>query len=212
MDLNPPSVDFAPPLHVIALATCAPGGEAGSAPEAAWLRAQRDALEAGGAHLEHWIAHWRKAPPPQDARLRALADAWHLSSAEVIAVALGCAAETDAMIGRVLAWLQAPVGGARPTLGLLATLAARFGEPAALAALAGGAARESGLIQFNAEPRALPEASLAVPLPIVFALADPASRLAPQRVHIGLAAPLALPPSLREAARSRARALSSAAG
>src|SRR5690606_557387 len=103
----------------------------GPAPEAAWLCRQRDALAEAGTGLDGWLAAWRQSPPPADARLRALAEAWRLTGAEMLAVALACAAETDAMAGRVLAWLQAPVGGARPTLGLLAMLAARFDALAA---------------------------------------------------------------------------------
>jgi len=232
MDLKPPPLQvkaappaLASPLHLIALATCAPEANSATAAEAAWLCAQREQLEASGASLGDWLAHWRKSPPPQDARLRALAEAWRLSGAETLAVALACAAETDMMVGRVLAWLQAPVGSARPTLGLLATLAARFDvlagtssppgmtdEAAALGALAGGTARQCGLVQFNAEARTLPEASLSVPLPIVFALADPTSRLAPPGVRLGQTDAPALSPELREAACGRARALAAARG
>ena len=60
------------------------------------------------------------------------------------------------MVGRVLAWLQAPVGGARPTIGLIAMLAERLGDASAFAALAGGLARASGLIQFDGEAARCP--------------------------------------------------------
>ena len=202
----------APPLHLIALASCAAAGEA-SAPEAGWLRTQRDALVAPDGDtldLERWLRRWRRAPPAQDARLAALADAWQLSTGEMLAVALACAAETDAMIGRVLAWLQAPVGGARPTVGLVAMLAERFADDTAFAALAGGMARAGGLIQFDASGRALPEAVLAVPLPVVFALSDAASRLAPPGVRVDMVDAPALAPSLRAAAARRALALAQA--
>ena len=111
------------------------------------------------------------------------------------------------MVGRVLAWLQAPVGGARPTIGLIAMVAERLGDASAFAALAGGMARASGLIQFDASSRALPETAVMVPLPIVFALADAASRLAPPGVRVGMVDAPALPPSLCAAAAARARAL-----
>ena len=45
------------------------------------------------------------------------------------------------MVGRVLAWLQAPVGGARPTLGLLQTIAEQFGVEDALRCIVDGRAR-----------------------------------------------------------------------
>ena len=50
-----------------------------------------------------------------------------------------------------------------------------------------------------------------VPLPIVFALADAASRLAPPGVRVGMVDAPALPPSLCAAAAARARALAPAA-
>jgi hypothetical protein len=199
------------PLHLIALAACARDGDR-SSPEASWLAAQRDALKEqvqDETDLAQWLTRWRSAPPASDARLATLAAApgWKLSTGELLAVALAGAAETDAMIGRVLAWLQAPVGAARPTIGLIAMLATRFDDDTAFAVLAGGMARASGLIQFDANSRALPEAALSVPLPVVFALADAALRLAPSGVRVGMADPPALSPSLRKAATARARAL-----
>jgi hypothetical protein len=199
----------AAPLHLIALAACAADGDAPGA-EAAWLRTQRDALAAEfGTTLDpvRELTRWREAPPAQDARLAALAEAWRLSTGEMLAVALACAAETDPMVGRVLAWLQAPVGGARPTIGLIAMVAERLGDASAFAALAGGMAHASGLIQFDGNSRALPETAVMVPLPVVFALADAASRLTPPGVRVGMVDAPALPPSLRAAAATRARAL-----
>jgi hypothetical protein len=199
----------APPLHLIALASCAAAGDP-SGPEAGWLRTRRDALVAPDGEtldLARWLRRWRRAPPAQDARLAALVEAWQLSTGEMLAVALACAAETDAMVGRVLAWLQAPVGGTRPTVGLVAMLAERFGGDSVFAALAGGMARASGLIQFDTNGRTLPEAALSVPQPVVFALADAGSRLAPAGVRVGMSDAPALPPSLCAAAAARARAL-----
>jgi hypothetical protein len=208
MDMNAPA-----PLHLIALATCAPD-DPPTRPEANWLCTQRDTLIAQDPQtvdFKLWLESWRRTPPVHDAQLARLAEdqGLRLSTGEILAVALSCAVETDAMIGRVLAWLQAPLGSARPMVGLVAMLAARFGDPSAFDALAGGMARASGLIQLDADNRALPEARLAVPLPVVFALADPASRLAPPGVRIGVPDAPALPQSMREAAASRARALAS---
>ena len=111
------------------------------------------------------------------------------------------------MAGRVLAWLQTPVGGTRPLAGLVASLAERFGDPAPLTSLAAGAARSSGLLQADNETRSMPERSLIVPQPIVLALADPPVLSWPG-LRVGMPDPPPLPPSLREAAASRARALS----
>ncbi|MGZ8263433.1 MAG: hypothetical protein ACXWUI_04745, partial [Burkholderiales bacterium] len=212
MDLTPPQSEVAAPLHLIALAAaCAAEAEVPAGPEAAWIDAQRAKVELSGSNFVQQVAHWRTARVA-DARLIDLAEAWQLSPVEAIAVALACAAETDAMVGRVLAWLQAPVGRARPTLGLIATIAARLGETSAFATLAGGPARASGLLQFDGDGRVLPETGLSVPLPIVFALVDPATAPAPSGVRIGLNEAPPLPPSVRSAAHVRAHALSSGGG
>ena len=65
-------------------------------------------------------------------------------------------------------------------------------------------------VSFNSTPAAarLPETAVMVPLPIVFALADAASRLAPPGVRVGMVDAPALPPSLCAAAAARARARS----
>lgn len=205
MDMQVPQTQLAAPLYLIALASCAPDEEDGSA-EGAWLRAQYDALSEQG-DVAAQMLQWHETPNPQDERLVRLAAALRLTSTEVLAVAMSCAAETDPMVGRVLAWLQAPVGGARPTLGLIASLAERIGADGGFAALAGGPARASGLLQFDAETRALPEAALHVPLPIVFALTEAIATMAPPGVRIGLSETILLPPSIRSAAEARARAL-----
>ncbi|MGB0904009.1 MAG: hypothetical protein ACPGVJ_03845, partial [Mangrovicoccus sp.] len=51
--------------------------------------------------------------------LSLLADALALSKAELAAVALAHAVETDALAGRAVAYLQSPGGGAWPSLGLI---------------------------------------------------------------------------------------------
>ncbi|HEX2828588.1 MAG TPA: ATP-binding protein [Burkholderiales bacterium] len=206
MDVNP-HVELALPLHAIALATCAPAGDDASSPEAEWLCAQREALQAIAPDLATHVQRWRASPPPHDARLCAFADAWQLSIAEIIAVSLACAAETDSMVGRVLAWLQAPIGGARPTAGLVALLASHLGDAAALATLAGGRAHASGLLHIAGDARTLPEASVTVPLPIVFALGESAHEIAPPGITIGLADAPPLPASIKDAAQRRAAAL-----
>jgi hypothetical protein len=196
---------LAAPLYLTALASCAPEGSDDSV-EGAWLRAQSEVLSEQGDTASQ-MRRWNEAPCVQDERLLRLASAMNLSLAEVLAVALGCAAETDPMVGRVLAWLQAPIGGARPTVGLITNLAERIGLDGGFSALAGGVARASGLLIFDAETRALPEAALHVPLHVVFALTDGATELAPPGVRIGLRESMPLPPSIHAAAEARARAL-----
>ena len=70
---------------------------------------------------------WFAQPPAADAGLHAVATSLALGPAETVATALALAVEFEPMVGRALAWLQAPVGGARPTLGLLASLGPLLG-------------------------------------------------------------------------------------
>ena len=208
MELTAPRVAAASSLSALAFAALSPAGPAAdNAPEAQWLAAQREGRESWLEDLPAALATWLKDPPPEDRRLVALAGTIGLTGAETLAVALSCAVETDPMAARALAWLQTPLGGARPLAGLVATLAQRFGEPAALAALAAGAARASGLLQLETETRPMPECVLSVPPAIVLALGHPPT-LAWPGLHLGMPDPPTLPPSLREAAANRARALS----
>jgi len=171
----------APRLHQLALAALAdalPTGAEGD--EADALRHLAAGMPAGARRRQ--LASWWQQPPPGDARLHALAAALGLDAADTVAVALALAVECDALAGRLLAWLQAPLGGARPTLGLLASLAPVLGwtggDPGAddddagavIARLVGGRALACGLLQLDTEPRPLPERAVQLPLPLALAL------------------------------------------
>jgi hypothetical protein len=201
-------VALSPPLSRLALAALAPEAplQSDPPPEALWLAGQREGVGAPASDWTSAFGHWCTDPPPQDRRFAALSGTLRLSAAETLAVALACACERDTMTGRALAWLQAPIGGARPIAGLVANLAQRFGATSPLAALAAGPARASGLLQLEPEHRPLPETTLAVPQPIVLALEDPPHLFWPG-LRLGFPDPPVLPQSLREAAGSRARAL-----
>ncbi|MEY4754882.1 MAG: hypothetical protein RJA44_2557, partial [Pseudomonadota bacterium] len=167
MTAAPLSAPEHPPLYRCALASLAepqteamPQGE-----EARWL--SELASESGRCDWNGWLHQ----PPAADAALHRLARHYALQPAECVAIALACAVETDPMAGRVLSWLQAPTGGARPMIGLLMSLCERLGLPDGLSALADGTARRIGLLQVDQdERRPLPEQALWVPLPIVLAL------------------------------------------
>lgn len=186
------------PLHCIALALLTlPDCDA---PEARWLRAQRAAVPPLALQC------WRELPPPEDAALHALAQQLNLHPAETLAVALAVAIEFDPVLARAVAWLQAPVGGARPTLGLL-----RLPQlPDALPVLLQGRAQACGLLQWDDEPaRAMPERSLRVPLPLALALrGHEATWPGAREVRVeGL-----VPPSLQEGAAREAAALRESGG
>lgn len=210
-----PSAASAPPLAGLGFALLAPeidgpGADqhevAGS--EAQWLREwRRRCVGADGEPAQMW-QRWRQSPPPEDLRLHALAAHLGLGAAETLATALACAVELQPMAGRALAWLQSPAGGARPTLGLVATGAAALdctGPEFYLGALVGGPARECGLLQSEGDARSLPETALRVPIPLALALAGLPSSW--PSVQIGCNDAPALPPSTLQQANRHAAAL-----
>ena len=220
--------EHGPRLGTLALAALAGhlgawggGGEDAPAEEhylsGQWLAAGCDR----GAWDERLTAALR-APDPADAPLLFLARQLALSEAEVLAVALAAAVEEEALPGRAVAYAQAPLGGSRPTLGLLASVfapclaggaqgAVSTGEVGAL--LAGGAAVQSGVLALLHEGAPLPERALAMPAPLALALRGVDGGW--PGVTVGFAdagAPVALPPSLAQAAQQQAHALDGAGG
>jgi len=89
-----------------------------------------------------------KEPAREDRPLVQLAGALSCTVAEVMAVELAAAVDEELIVGRVLAFLQAPIGGARPTLSLLASAFADLVEPGrrTLDVLLTGAAIRGGLL------------------------------------------------------------------
>ena len=189
------------PLYRLAMSLLASAEDAtGTTPEAAWL--DGIAKESSGDTLEQW----KLAPPSEDLRLHALASELGLQPAEILAVALAAAVELDAMLGRTLAWLQAPVASARPTLGLVHTIAEAAGIRDALPSLVDGRAGACGLLQFE-EGRTLPECSVQIPLPLVLALHGQSGTWPGVRLQTGQ--PESFPSSLRIAVAKQAAALRS---
>lgn len=149
------------------------GEEPGSVEgEHRFLQDRRRELAAAGGHWEELLLTTLQEPNVTDEPLLTLAADLELSSLELLSVALAASVEDDALAGRVLARVQAPVGGARPTLGLLVTAFAatvpRGASP--WAELLNGRALQSGLLQCHNETAPLPERSVTVPAPLCLAL------------------------------------------
>jgi hypothetical protein len=141
-----------------------PGAEAGSA-EADWLHQRRPGTDPVAA-----LSDWLKQPPASALPLLGLVAHLQLGLAELVALALASAVETDAMTSRVVAWLQAPLPGSRPTVGLVTRIAQHLHIDHAAAQLAQGAAARSRVLQWVGTGRPFTETALQVPLPIVLAL------------------------------------------
>jgi hypothetical protein len=145
--------------------------------EDAWTRCH-------GARWPEAYLEALESPAAEDASLVALVRDVGLAPAEALAVVLAAAAELDATVASVLAWLQAPVGRARATLGLLAAACAplaRGNDAAVLSALLGGRALREGLLTLVERDGPLTQAEVRMPR-TALALVTGSGALDPERV------------------------------
>lgn len=195
----------APTLRTFALAALA-GIVDDSSLESGFLRGYVDAT--GGDWLAG-LSEYLYQPHPADESLLALADALGLSLLETLVVALCCAVEEEALVGRALAYLQMPMGQSRPTLALIASAygvtAPNGAHPIDMLVL--GAAVSSGVLRLSGDTKPLPEQTVAVPPPIRLGLKG--YDVPPPGAALGLRSHeiVPLPPSLVEAASRFAASL-----
>lgn len=162
----PPPAMLKPGLHELLLGLLAPT-DGSSGAEADWLR-ERVCIGSPSDALADWL----RTPPQAANPLLDLVARHRLGLVELIALALVIAAETDAMAGRAIAWLQSPAPGSRPRLGLVVRLAECLHITQVQAQLVEGAARAAQVLRIDqsAPHHTLPEATLHMPLPLVMAL------------------------------------------
>ena len=147
-------------------------------------------------------------PLEEDRPLVGLGAQLGLSKLELLTVALAVAAEEQALVGRVLAHVQRPLGGSRPSLGLLATALGELSqEPYPLHRLLSGAALGSGLLQRHNEAGPLPEQTLSPPAHLVLALRGFDAGLAGASIGLGQGLTVLLPPSLLAEVQRQAQGL-----
>ena len=203
-----------PSLSALALAALgrlvpAPAGDAPA--EVQFLHAHASRLAPEALQPAALLARLRS--PEGAGPLERVAHALDLTLVEALALGLLFAVESDSMAGRSVAFLQAPLGGSRPTVALVARafgdLHGGVHDAPALAALVTGAAAGSGLFQLLQEDAPLPERSLALPLHLFFALSGQDAAYPTQSATAGADPPLPLPPSVHAEARRLAIALRS---
>jgi hypothetical protein len=206
-------------LRDIALAALAATAlvESGGSSELAELRFLRERLERHGRLPGGWataLRHHARAPADQDLPLLALAAVLGLNRVEVLAVALAAAVEDDMLVGRAIARLQAPVGGSRPMVGLLATAFADAAprDVRAIDALLTGAAVRSGLLALPADGAPMPERYVRVPSHICHALAGRDDTAAGATIGLEPGGGVLLPPSILREVERHARGLAGAPG
>ncbi len=124
-----------------------------------------------GGQIVDAIRLVRQDPRPEDRSLVRFSDALHLDDFELAVVALLRAVETDPVACRLVGTAQAPLAGARPTLGLLAVSFSMFGVVEQLMSrLSSGPAFRSGCFALGPEDAPLPERSICLARPILDAL------------------------------------------
>ncbi|HYR91461.1 MAG TPA: ATP-binding protein [Terriglobia bacterium] len=167
--------------------------------------------ESGSSLHQVMEATFRK-PDPEDSWLVWLATELHLTPVEMLVAALAAAVEDSPLIGRVLAHVQAPVGGSRPTIGLLVQAFSKSFDAHAPVpvALLNGSAVKSGLLAVLNESAPLPERPVLVPAALCLALAGYDSRWPGATIGLEETAKVLLPDSVLAQSRQHAKALCAA--
>ncbi|RMH34832.1 MAG: ATP-binding protein [Nitrospirae bacterium] len=179
-------------------------------PEQVYLEHHLRTVSQQGDRWDERLSRYFQSPHPSDHPLLHLAQTLRLSVLEVLTVALAAAVEEDILLGRALARVQAPLGGSRPTVGLVEAAFRPFVGPTIRipATLATGIAVQCGLLSFSNEGAPLPERAITVPFHLCMALQGHESTIASATIEplespsIGI-----LPPSILEQARTHAAAL-----
>jgi hypothetical protein len=185
------------------------GAPVASSPEMDFLAAHAAAVDPERQGWTKGLARYIEQPDASDALLLDLAGELELTRFETLAVALALAVEDDVMTGRALAYVQAPLGGSRPTLGLLS---AALGETIAnrvkpINLLLDGAAMRSGLLALTSEGPPLPERGVSVPLHLCLALNGYDGSWPGTRIGLGEMPEVPLPGSILEEAQRQANSL-----
>jgi hypothetical protein len=211
-------VALPPTLRILALSAVAALAEANPAlnrESREWLYAA-EFLNQVPSDKTRWVqAVWAalREPALEDRALAHLAAALSCTVVEALSIALAAAVDEDLMAGRVLAFLQAPVGGSRPMAGLLAAAFADLVEPGrrALDVLLAGAAIRSGLLVLGGDDSPVPERAVSVPQAIGLALRGYDGTWPGASIGMPAESEVALPSSVLEAARRYAESVTGAA-
>jgi len=182
--------------------------------EAQYLRSH-GAIDPAGLTPAAMLERYLDNPSDEDRLMLGLARELGLSHVEMLVLSLAMAVETDLMCGRAIAHLQSPLGGSRPSLGLLAAAFSGIEERDTLiAAVLGGPGVRSGLLQISNDGAPLAERSVSVPVPLFLALQGKEAgefegRWPGTALDAGGPGDLPLPPSALAGAQRQAQELAS---
>jgi hypothetical protein len=177
-------------------------------PEAAYLAEKARDLPSTPDGLANLARQIVRKPSSDDVSLIRLASTWKLSLAETLSLALVSVIERDLLAGRAIAYAQAPVGGSRPTLGLLAESFGQLDDTRRLnpVQLASSPAFSSGALTLHNDGAPLPERPVSISLPLCLALSGEETNW-PGGVIDHPGAQLPLPESVLAQCRQQAAAL-----
>jgi len=200
-------------LNDVALAAveeiCAEAAAASSSQEDQFLRHAAASVRANNRSLKQALDDCLSRPAPGDERLVWLGGELRMARVEILAVALAAAVEDNPLVGRLIAHVQAPLGGSRPTLGLLVSALDRIASTSGhvLPTILNGPAVRSGLLAVLNDTAPLPERPVTVPSPLCLAMAGYDSVWPGTTIGSVDAAVIPLPDSVRAEARQHALAL-----
>ena len=123
----------------------------------------------GGSLLTEFKASL-DVPGADDATLVEVARQFSLTLVEILSLRLAMAAEEDAEVAYVIAQLQAPISGHRPTIGLLARAFHESLEASAAQIIGHGEAVRTGVLRLSADEVPLVERQISIPSPTLLAL------------------------------------------
>ncbi|HEX8774581.1 MAG TPA: ATP-binding protein [Pyrinomonadaceae bacterium] len=177
--------------------------------EMKYLSAHADAVDRERQGWMKSLIEYLRQPDASDRLLLGLAQELELNVLEILTVALAMAVEDDVMTGRALAYVQSPLGGSRPMLGLLS---AAFGgkianEVKPLNLLLNGAAIRSGLLRLTSDGPPLPERAVSVPVQLCLALNGYDGSWPGTQIGLGEVPEVPLPGLILEEAHRQARSL-----
>ncbi len=169
-------------------------------------RQQFGTVENISQDLESYLLKPRK----QDVHLIELAQQLQLSNIELLTIALALAVEEDPMVGRSIAHIQAPVGGSRPTLGLLQSALGLIANEEQAQWIAGsiisGMAIQCGVLNILNVNAPLPEQTIQIPTVLALALGNQ-NFIWPGTTFVAKESMAVLPESIRTQAAKQAQSL-----
>jgi len=159
---------------------------------------------------EKLLPTYLRNPSMEDRKLVGLANKLNLSEIEILTTALLASVEEDPLVGRVIAFVQSPLGSSRPTLGLIdAAFSYIFPRPDwnwIAGSIASGKAIQSGILKIFDDQPPLPEQTLRIITPLVLALRNKTFTW-PGTHFFNSSMNLALPDSIKSFIKRHAAAL-----